>query len=103
MRKIFGKDKRLRMEVHKSNKNIYVQLINDVRNRVELGTSSLDKEIKGKEYDSPSQRAKGVGKKLARLALEKNIKKVVLDRKNFKYQGLVKELADGAREGGLDF
>ncbi|MGM0441116.1 MAG: 50S ribosomal protein L18 [Elusimicrobiota bacterium] len=91
------------MAVHKSNKNIYAQLINDVRDKVEIGVSSLDKEIREQEFDSPKQRAREVGKKLAQQALEKDIKAVVLDRKNFKYHGLIKELADGAREGGLDF
>jgi len=89
--------------VYKSNKNIFVQIINDEKNQVLTGVSSLSAEIKEKNFSSPKERAREIGKLIARKALEKKIENVFFDRGRYKYHGNVKELADGAREGGLKF
>lgn len=93
-----------RMCVFRSNKQIYVQLINDIDGITLASASSIDKEIieecKGK---SGSEMAKVVGKLAAKRAIEKGITKIAFDRGGYLYHGRVKSLADAAREGGLIF
>ena len=93
-----------RMSIFRSNKQIYVQLINDVDGVTLASASSVDKEIaaecKGK---SGTEAAKLVGKLAATRALEKGISMVSFDRGGYLYHGRVKSLADAAREGGLKF
>lgn len=101
---IRGTAERPRLSIFKSNKHIYLQLINDRDNvtlfSVSTKTADLQKNLKGK---AGVEAANIVGKALADHAVEQGIKKVVFDRSGYKYHGIVKSAADGAREGGLDF
>ena len=90
-----------RLCVFRSNSNLYVQLIDDVKGVTLAQASTLDKEVKTKH--SNKEAAKEVGALIAKRAIEKNIKEVVFDRGGYVYHGVVKELADAAREGGLNF
>ena len=98
--KVQGTDTRPRVCVFRSNKHIYVQVISDSEGKTLATASTLatkDKTRKGVEA------AKHVGLALAKLCKEKNISKVIFDRNGFLFHGQVKALADGAREGGLEF
>lgn len=100
---IRGTSERPRLSIFKSNKHVYLQLINDRENAtlVSMSTMSdaLEDELKDK---SGVEAAQIVGKALAEAAKEQGIAKVVFDRSGYKYHGVVKAAADGAREGGLD-
>lgn len=96
--KLSGEEKRPRLVVFRSLKNIYAQLIDDKNGKVLAGASDL-KDTKG----TKTERAKKVGINIAELAKEKKIESVVFDRNGYKYHGRVKALAEGAREGGLKF
>ncbi len=96
--KISGTDKRPRLSVFKSNKGIYIQLINDRNGQTLVSVNS--KEIK-KAKDKKVDIAFKAGKLLAEKALKKKIKEVVFDRGPYRYHGRVKAVADGAREAGL--
>ena len=100
-RKISGTAECPRLCVFRSNSNIYVQVIDDVKAVTLAQASTLDKEVKTKH--SNKEAAKEVGALIAKRALEKNIKTVVFDRGGYIYHGVVKELANAAREGGLEF
>ena len=100
-RKISGTAECPRLCVFRSNSNLYVQLIDDVKGVTLAQASTLDKEVKTKH--SNKEAAKEVGALIAKRAIEKNIKEVVFDRGGYIYHGVVKELADAAREGGLEF
>ena len=100
-RKISGTAECPRLCVYRSNNNICVQVIDDVQGNTLVQASTLDKEVKTKH--SNKEAAKEVGQLIAKRALEKNIKTVVFDRGGYIYHGVVKELAEAAREGGLDF
>jgi len=95
------KEKRLRLSVFRSNKYIYSQIIDDEKGISLVAYSS--KNLKSQEKKSRIEQAKEVGKRLAEKALSLKIKKVFFDRGRFRYHGQVKALADGAREGGLEF
>ncbi len=99
--KISGTAERPRLNVFRSNTNIYAQLIDDVNGVTLAAASSLDKEISGNGGNKEA--AKEVGKLLAKKATDKGIAEVVFDRGGYVYHGRVKELAEGAREGGLKF
>ena len=99
--KISGTAERPRLCVYRSNNNLYVQIIDDVAGNTLAQASTLDKEIKTKH--SNKEAAKEVGTLIAKRASEKNIKEVVFDRGGYIYHGVVKELAEAAREGGLKF
>mgnify|MGYP005820906351 FL=1 len=100
-RKISGTAECPRLCVFRSNNNLYVQVIDDVKAVTLAQASTLDKEVKTKH--SNKEAAKEVGALIAKRALEKNISSVVFDRGGYIYHGVVKELADAAREGGLNF
>ena len=100
-RKISGTAECPRLCVFRSNSNLYVQVIDDVKQTTLVAASTLDKEVKTKH--SNKEAAKEVGALIAKRALEKNIKTVVFDRGGYIYHGVVRELADAAREGGLKF
>lgn len=100
-KKVFGTAERPRLSVFRSEKNIYAQIIDDVAQRTLVAASSLDKEFNG--LGSNKQAAREVGKIIAAKALEKGIKSVVFDRGGYIYHGRIKELAEGAREAGLEF
>ena len=100
-RKVSGTAECPRLCVYRSNNNICVQVIDDVQGNTLVQASTLDKEVKTKH--SNKEAAKEVGQLIAKRALEKNIKTEVFDRGGYIYHGVVKELAEAAREGGLDF
>ena len=99
--KISGTAECPRLAVSKSNKNIIAQIIDDDKAETLVYVSTLDKEIKTKAANIAA--AKEVGALVAKKALDKKIKTVVFDRGGFIYHGVVKELAEAAREAGLDF
>jgi len=99
--KVSGTEKRPRLCVYRSNSNLYTQIIDDVAGNTLVQASTLDKEVKTKH--SNKEAAKEVGALIAKRAAEKNIKEVVFDRGGYIYHGVVKELAEAAREGGLEF
>ena len=92
-----------RMSVFRSNKQIYVQLIDDDSGSTLVSASSRNKEVAAKTKVNKSEQAKLVGKLIAEKSIAKGIKEVVFDRGGYLYHGRVKELAEGAREGGLKF
>ena len=94
-----GTSERPRLCVFRSTKHIYVQVINDVTQSTLLSVSSLSIDLKNGSKES----AKTVGLKIAEEAKKKGITNVVFDRNGFIYHGRVQSLADGAREGGLNF
>ena len=100
-RKISGTAERPRFCVYRSNNNLYVQIIDDDKATTLVSASTLDKEIKTKH--SNKEAAKELGALIANRALDKKIKNVVFDRGGYIYHGVVKELAEAAREGGLEF
>ena len=100
-RKISGTTECPRLCVYRSNKNLFVQIVDDVKQTTLVSASTLDKEIKTKHANKEA--AKEVGALIAKRALEKNIKNVVYDRGGYVYHGVVKELAEAAREAGLEF
>ena len=100
-RKISGTPECPRLCVYRSNSNIYAQIIDDVAGNTLVSCSTLDKEIKTKHANKEA--AKEVGTLIAKKATEKNIKQVVFDRGGYIYHGVVKELAEAAREAGLEF
>jgi large subunit ribosomal protein L18 len=99
--KISGTAERPRLCVYRSNANIYVQIIDDVAGNTLAQASTLDKEVKEKHSNKVA--AKEVGTLIAKRAAEKNIKDVVFDRGGYIYHGVIKEVAEAAREGGLNF
>ena len=102
--KIRGTAERPRLSVFRSNKNIFAQIVDDRSGVTLVAASTLDKDFRKKQGEAFNRdTAKEVGQRLATLAKEKNILKVVFDRGAYLYHGKVKALADGAREGGLDF
>ena len=96
--KISGTTERPRMSVFRSNKQIYVQIINDVTGTTLASASSL-----GMEAMPKKEQAAKVGELIAEKALEAGITTVVFDRNGYLYHGRVKEVADAARNGGLKF
>lgn len=98
--KISGTAERPRMTVFRSNKQIYVQLVNDLEGKTLVAKSS--KNIENIEGDKTAQAAQ-VGKLIAEAALAAGINTVVFDRNGYLYHGRVKSLADAAREAGLKF
>ena len=99
--KISGTADRPRLCVFRSNTNVYAQIIDDTKGVTLVQASTLDKEVKTKH--SNKEAAKEVGTLVAKRAIEKNIKTVVYDRGGYVYHGVVKELAEAAREAGLEF
>lgn len=100
---ISGTNERPRMSVFKSNKQIYVQLIDDIAGVTLAAASSRNKEIAEKTGIKKTEQAKLVGKLIAQISISKGISTVVFDRGGYLYHGRVKQLAEGAREGGLKF
>ncbi len=105
LRKIRGTSERPRLVVFRSNKHIYVQAVDDLQQRTLFAASTLSKEIRDQvaQIKGKTAKAKLVGLHLAEIAKKNNITRIVFDRAGYRYHGRVKALADGAREGGLDF
>jgi len=99
---VTGTIARPRMAVFRSNKQLYVQLIDDVKGHTLVSASTLEGELKDKVGGSV-EGAKQLGNLVAKRALAKNIGQVVFDRSGYLYHGRIKALADAAREGGLKF
>lgn len=94
-----GTQERPRLCVFRSSKHIYAQIVNDTEHNTLITVSSLSLDLKG----AGKQSAKEVGIKVAQEAVKKGIKDVVFDRNGFIYHGRIQALAEGAREGGLNF
>ena len=101
-KKIAGTAQRPRLSVFRSNTDIYVQLIDDDNAKTLASASSRDKDIAAQKV-TKSEQSKLVGGAIARKAVELGLKDVVFDRGGYLYHGRVKAVADGAREGGLNF
>lgn len=93
---------RVRLTVHRSNKHIYAQLIDDKKGVTLVSAGDLGKETKGKK-SGKTESAFFVGEKIAERASKKGIKTVAFDRSGYKYHGRIKAVAEGARKGGLNF
>ena len=101
-RKISGSGSKPRLSVFRSNSDIYVQLINDENGTTIAAASSREKDIAAQKVNKV-EKSKLVGAAVARKAGELGIKKVTFDRGGYLYHGRVKAVAEGAREGGLQF
>lgn len=102
--RIKGTSDRPRLSVFRSNENIYAQIIDDTKAHTLVSCSTLDRSIKLNVKNGRTCEASRImGRKLAELSLKKNITKIVFDRGPYLYHGRIKALADGAREGGLQF
>lgn len=114
-KRLSGSNEKPRLAVYKSTLHTYVQAISDQNGKVLASASTLDKEVKevlaGLKSDAQNRpqstksvlAARAVGIVVAKRVKEKNVENVVFDRAGFVYQGRVKAVADGAREGGLKF
>jgi large subunit ribosomal protein L18 len=103
--KVSGTAQRPRLNIFRSSAHIYAQVIDDVRGTTLVAASDLEAPVKERAGDGApkSARAKAVGEVIAERAKEAGISSVVFDRGGFLYHGRVKAVADGAREGGLQF
>ncbi|HBA93064.1 MAG TPA: 50S ribosomal protein L18 [Ruminococcaceae bacterium] len=99
--KISGTAECPRLNVYRSLSNIYAQLIDDVAGVTIAQASTVEKDFA--QYGGNVEAAKAVGKKIAERAIEKGVKECVFDRGGYVYHGRVAAVADGAREGGLEF
>jgi len=103
-RKVDGSTERPRLSVFKSHKNFFIQVIDDSTGQTVVAVSTLEAEVKGTLKSRGNvAAAKTVGALLAQRSLAKGVKRVVLDRGGYQYQGAIKVLADAARESGLEF
>ena len=101
-KKISGSAQKPRLSVFRSNSDIYVQLIDDLDSKTLAAASSKDKDIAAQKANKV-EKGKLVGAAIARKAAELGLKDVTFDRGGYLYHGRVKAVADGAREGGLNF
>lgn len=102
-KKIRGTSERPRLNVFKSARHIYAQLIDDTKGITLVACSTLSSAASDLAYTGNVVAAVAVGKEIARLSIDKGITSVVFDRNGFLYHGRIKALADAAREGGLLF
>ncbi|MDR0288080.1 MAG: 50S ribosomal protein L18 [Clostridiales bacterium] len=103
-KKVFGTPERPRLNVYRSLSNMYAQVIDDTTGKTLVSASTLEKTVKEKINNGGNvEGAKEVGKLIAEKASKAGIKQVVFDRGGYIYHGRVKELAEAARESGLDF
>ncbi len=100
-KKITGTEARPRLTVFKSHKNISVQAIDDINGTTIASVSTLEKELAG--VTRSVEGGKAVGQKIAERLKEAKVKTVIFDRNGYRYHGIVKAVADGARESGLEF
>ncbi|MEN1968951.1 50S ribosomal protein L18 [Lentibacillus sp. N15] len=99
---LFGTETRPRLNVYRSNKHIYAQLIDDINGQTLASASTKDKELQV-ETSGNVEAAKQVGALVAKRAQDKGYKSIVFDRGGYLYHGRVKALADAARDAGLEF
>ncbi len=90
---ISGTPERPRLTVYKSNKNVYVQIVDDMAGNT-LASCKADRNL---------EKAKSAGEEIAKLAQDKGINNIVFDRSGYRYHGIIKAVAEGARDGGLQF
>lgn len=102
-KRLSGTSERPRLVVFRSNLHIYAQIIDDMTGSTLAQASTLTLSKSGEKVGCNKAGAEKVGKEVARIAKEKNITKVVFDRNGYLYHGRIKAIADGAREGGLEF
>ena len=103
-KKVFGTTERPRLSVYKSLNHMYAQIVDDSHGKTIVAVSTLSKDFSSeKGHKGNVSTAKKVGELVAKRALEKGLKTVVLDRGGYPYHGRVKALADSAREAGLEF
>jgi large subunit ribosomal protein L18 len=103
-RKIEGTTDRPRLNVFRSLSHIYAQLIDDAKGETLAAASTLDSDLRGKlKGKSKTEQAKLVGELIAARGTKRGVKIVLFDRGGYRYHGRVKALAEGAREGGLEF
>jgi large subunit ribosomal protein L18 len=102
-KELYGTKDLQRLSVFRSNKQIYVQIIDDAEGKTLLSVSSQEKEIAEKAGINKVEQAKMVGKLAAEKSKENGITTVVFDRNGYLYHGRIKALAEAAREGGLKF
>ncbi len=103
-KQVFGTTERPRLNVFKSLSGIYAQVIDDIDGNTLVSASTIDKDLREKMKGmKKTEQAKAIGQAIAERAKSKGISSVVFDRGGFRYVGRVKALADGAREGGLQF
>jgi len=101
---LVGTQQRPRLNVFRSSKHIYAQVIDDEHGHTLVAASSLEKIVKEQpEFKSKVAAADFIGKLIGERAIKKGVKKVVFDRGGFLFHGRVKAVSDGAREAGLDF
>ncbi len=102
--KIFGTAQKPRLCVFKSSKHVYAQIIDDLAGSTLAAKSTLSRDLKETLNDKKRmEQAEVVGEELGKAVLEKGITSVVFDRSGYKYHGIVKKIADGARKAGLQF
>ena len=97
-KKVFGTAERPRLSVFKSNKHLYVQVIDDVNHKTIAQASTLKEKL-----GANKEAAKWVGKAIAERAKTQSVDSVVFDRNGYQYHGVIREIAEAAREGGLKF
>lgn len=102
-KRLQGTTERPRLVVFRSNLHLYAQIVDDFTGSTLVQASTLALSKGGEKVACNKLGAEKVGKEVARLAVEKNITKVVFDRNGYLYHGRVKAVAEGAREGGLEF
>lgn len=103
-RKVFGTAERPRLNVFRSLRHIYAQIIDDERGVTLVAASTIDRELRGKlDGLTKTEQARKVGELVAKRALAAGITKVVFDRGGYRYHGRVKALAEASREAGLQF
>lgn len=100
-KRLTGTAERPRLSVYRSNKAIYAQIIDDTEGKTLVSASTLSKDFSG--TGTKIEQSKAVGQLVAEKAKAAGINKVVFDRNGYLYHGRIKSLAEGAREGGLDF
>jgi len=100
-KRLTGSAERPRLSVYRSNKGIYAQIIDDTTGKTLVAASSLSKDFSAS--GTKSDQSKAVGKLVAEKAVAAGINSVVFDRNGYLYHGRIKSLAEGAREGGLNF
>jgi large subunit ribosomal protein L18 len=103
-KRVFGNAERPRLSVFRSARHIYAQVVLDTTGHALVSASTLDKEARQQApFKSKVEAARFVGKLVAQRAMDKGVSRVVFDRNGFLYHGRIREVAEGAREQGLDF
>lgn len=102
-KRVLGTPERPRLCVYKSLRHLHAQIIDDLHGQTLAYASTLDRALRDQVKGPNIEAAKAVGKLIAERARERGIERVVFDRGGYPYHGVVKALADSAREGGLEF